>query len=402
VKDNPEQLLQFVLLLASCGHREAEGWLTKVNRAHPRPAPGLDALTHGLWADYYLNRGSVNLALEHNRLARQAVGAAAGQGSLFPMLAELPIQKAGSHLLAGDLLAAAAAFHRGTAPLPAPIIDEFRSPVAAAWVTFLQGDLVSARAALDRVADAASEHDAVPHGMGRILGQMVEAGICLERRELEPAAALLAGARPAARINGRPFIQSVIDTWIARLATAQGDRAAALASLAQARLARAQQDVTGRAEYALEEFRIAVALQPAEASSLIPRLPASTASWLLQARFHVVRRERAKAEKILTDAQPITIRERVEWGGPASPGGTRARPRPGTRLPAGGPGAGHASRLPGHDHRAGPRHHRTAPFPASRHRPQVLRRRAVGARRGGRRLVHGLGRTVARRNPERP
>jgi LuxR family transcriptional regulator, maltose regulon positive regulatory protein len=314
VEANPEQLLQFVLLLASSGHREAEGWLMKVNRAHPEPAPRLDALAHHLWATYYLNRGNVNRALEHNVLARQAVSAAAVQGSLFPMLAELPLQEAGAHLLAGDLQAAAAAFHRGTASLPAPIVDEFRSPVAAAWVTFLQGDLVSAGAALDRVSAAAAEHDAVAHGMGRILASMVEAGIRLERREHEAAAALLAGARAAARINGRPVILSMIDTWMARLATAQGDRAAALASLAQARLALVQPDDRVRAEFALEEFRIALALEPAEASSLVPRLPQSTASRLLQARFHIVRREREKAEKILTDAQPVTIREQVEWG----------------------------------------------------------------------------------------
>ncbi len=37
---SPEQLLQFVLPLASAGQREAEGLLTKVNRAHPRPRSG--------------------------------------------------------------------------------------------------------------------------------------------------------------------------------------------------------------------------------------------------------------------------------------------------------------------------------------------------------------------------
>jgi LuxR family maltose regulon positive regulatory protein len=81
---SPEQLLQFVLLLAASGQRDAEDWLTKVNRAHPSPAPGLDALAHGTWAAYYVNRGSVAPALEHNRLARQAVSVAAGQGPLFP------------------------------------------------------------------------------------------------------------------------------------------------------------------------------------------------------------------------------------------------------------------------------------------------------------------------------
>jgi LuxR family maltose regulon positive regulatory protein len=311
---SPEQLLQFVLPLASAGHREAEDWLTKVNQAHPSPAPGLDALAHGTWAAYYVNRGGADLALEHNRLARQAVSAAAGQGPLFPMLAQLPIQEAGAHLLAGDLRAAASALHRGTAPLPAPIVDEFRSPVTEAWVAFLQGDLVWADAALDRVFEAAAEHDAVAHGPGVILANLAGAGIHLERREHEPAGTLLAAARAAARINGRPVLQTMVDTWLARLATAQGDRAGALASLTQARLALAAPDDSVRAQFALEEFRLALALEPAEAGALIPRLPATTASRLLQARLHVARREWAKAGQILEETEPLTIRERVEWG----------------------------------------------------------------------------------------
>ena len=69
-----------------------------------------------------------------------------------------------------------------------------------------------------------------------------------------------------------------------------------------------------RAQFALEEFRIALALAPAEASALIPRLPAGAASRLLQARLHVARRQWATAEQILQAVQPGTIRERVEWG----------------------------------------------------------------------------------------
>ena len=64
---DPGQLLQFVLVLAASGQRDAEGWLTKVNQAHPSPAPGLDALAHGVWAAYHLNRGSVGLALRAQR-----------------------------------------------------------------------------------------------------------------------------------------------------------------------------------------------------------------------------------------------------------------------------------------------------------------------------------------------
>jgi LuxR family maltose regulon positive regulatory protein len=311
---NPDQLLPFVLPLASAGHREAEAWLTKVNQAHPSPAPGLGALAHGTWAAYYVNRGSVDLSLEHNRLARQAVSDAAGQGPLFPMLAQLHLQEVGAHLMAGDLAAAAAAFQHSPAPVSAPIVDEFRSPLVAAWVAFLQGDLVSAGAALDRVGGAAAEYDAVPHGVGHIVANLVQAGIHLERRENEPAAALLAAARTAARMNGRPVLQTIVDTWIARLATAQGDRAGALASLAQVRLALAVPDDRVRAQLALEEFRITLALAPAGASALIPQLPANTASRLLQARLHVLRREWAKAGQILDETEPLTIRERVEWG----------------------------------------------------------------------------------------
>jgi LuxR family maltose regulon positive regulatory protein len=106
----------------------------------------------------------------------------------------------------------------------------------------------------------------------------------------------------------------MVDTWIARLATAQGDRAGALASLAQARLRLAAPDDRVRAQFALEEFRVAVALAPAEANAMVAGLLADTTSALLQARLHIARRERAKAEQILAEAEPVTIRERVEWG----------------------------------------------------------------------------------------
>ena len=198
--------------------------------------------------------------------------------------------------------------------MSAPIVDEFRSPVLAAWVAFLHGDLVSASAALDRAAGAAAEHGEVAHGLGLILANLAGAGIHLERCEHEPAAALLSAARAGARINGRPVLQSMVDTWIARLATARGDRAGALAALTQARLALAAPDESVLAQFALEEFRIALALEPAEASALIPRLPAGTASRLLQGRLHVARREWAKAGQILDEVEPGTIRERVEWG----------------------------------------------------------------------------------------
>jgi LuxR family transcriptional regulator, maltose regulon positive regulatory protein len=230
------------------------------------------------------------------------------------MLAQLTLQEVGTHLLAGDIPAAAAALRRGPAPLSVPLVDEIRAPVIQAWVAFLQGDMVSATAALDLVRRAAAEYDAVAHGIGQIFANMTQAGIHLERREHEPVANLLAAARAGARMNGRPYIEGMVDTWIARLATAQGERAGALASLAQARLALTAPDDRVRAQFALEEFRVAVALAPAEAGELMPRLPANTASRLFQARLHVLRRVWAKAGEILAETEPLTIRERVEWG----------------------------------------------------------------------------------------
>ena len=310
---NPGQLLQFVLPLASAGHRDAEGWLTKVSQAHPSLPPALDALAHGTWTAYYNNRGSVDLALEHNRLARRAADVAAGQGPLFPMLAQLPLQEVGAHLLAGDIPAAAAALHRGPAPFSVPIVDELRSPVVAAWVAFLQGDLVSAAAALDRIAAAAAEFDAVPHG---------RSDLRQHDPSRDPSGAPRTRARrdPADRstdvgAHQRPPVHPGHGGHLDRPAGHGPGRPGGRASfLAQARLRLAAPDDRVRAQFAIEEFRVALALEPAQASALIPRLPANTASRLLQARLHVARREWAKAEKILAETEPRTIRERVEWG----------------------------------------------------------------------------------------
>ena len=166
----------------------------------------------------------------------------------------------------------------------------------------------------------------------------------------------------------------MVDTWIARLATAQGGPAGALASLAQARLALTAPDDKVRAQFALEEFRVAVALAPAEAGGLIPRLPANSASRLLQARLHVARREWAKAGEILEEMAPLTIRERVEWGILQSLAAqaadlSRAHRYLRTALELAQPPP-----VPGHHHRAGTRHRRDAPFPAGRPRSQALRR----------------------------
>ena len=312
VETDPEHLLQVVLVLTSYGAREAERWLAALDQAHPDRPPHEDALLHGIWADYLLQRGQADRCLEHNRLARQAVDAAAEQGAVFPRLAELALQEAGAHLLLGDVSAAAVALER-TSPVPQHLVDEFRVPVVRSWVAFLEGDLALARQALGRLGQAGAEHAALPYGIGRIFENMLRAGVHLEQREFGPASAAFAEAAAAAEINQRPVIVSLVDVWLARLATAEGNHASALASLADARLVLAAPDERVRAQLAVEEFRIAVALQPDLADPLIPSLPATNESRLLQARLLVGRRAWAHAAEILAAVEPLTLRERIQW-----------------------------------------------------------------------------------------
>ncbi len=312
-KTDPELLLQVVLVLTSYGAREAERWLTALDHAHPDRPPHEDALLHGVWADYLLQRGQAERCLEHNRLARQVLGAAVAQGPVFPRLAELAIQEAGAHLLVGDVSAATVALDR-TSPVPQHLVDEFRVPVLRSWVAFLEGDLALARQALGRLGQAGAEHHAaLPYGIGRIFASMVRAGFHLEQREFEPASAALAEAASAAEINQRPVILSLVNVWLARLATAQRNHASALAALAHARLVLAAPDERVRAQLAVEEFRIAVALQPDQAEQLIQPLPATNESRLLQARLLVGGRAWAHAGQILATVKPVTLRERIQW-----------------------------------------------------------------------------------------
>ena len=323
---DPELLLQVVLVLTSYGAREAERWLTALDQAHPDRPPHEDALLHGVWADYLLQRGQAERCLEHNRLARQVLGAAVAQGPVFPRLAELAMQEAGAHLLVGDVSAAAVALDR-TSPVPQHLVDEFRVPVLRSWVAFLEGDLALARQAVDRLGEAGAEHAALPYGIGRIFANMVRAGCHLEQREFGPASAALAEAASAAEINQRPVILSLVNVWLARLATAQRNHASALAALAHARLVLAAPDERVRAQLAVEEFRIAVALQPDQAEQLIQPLPATNESRLLQARLLVGGRAWAHAGADPGDREAGNPPRAHPMGGTAQPGHTGARPR---------------------------------------------------------------------------
>ena len=128
------------------------------------------------------------------------------------------------------------------------------------------------------------------------------------------AAALLASARTSAEINGRPLVQTVVERWVARLATARRDRAGALVAIAQARLVLGGPSRQVQAQLAVDELRIFVELDPDHADVLIPQLPDEPTSRLLVARLAVIRREWATATRILERVAPVTVRDRVEWG----------------------------------------------------------------------------------------
>ncbi len=312
--EHPKQYLQCVFLLATCGQREAGGWLIAFDRAHPSPSPPISAFAHATWGALHLNRGDTDAALIENGLASTAADVAAVDGTWFPKLAELPLQAAGAHILTGDLVAAEDALSRRTPLLTSPIVDEVRSPAVHQWILFQQGDLLAAEQLTRRLRRAGAEHHAVSHGVGLILADLVEAGLHLERDELPQAALLLASARTSAEINGRPLLQTIVERWIARLATARRDRTGASAAIAQARVVLGAPSQRVRAQLAVDELRILVALDPDHADVLIPQLPDEPTSRLLLARLAVVRGDWATATQLLERVGPVTVRDQVEWG----------------------------------------------------------------------------------------
>ena len=292
------------------------------------------------------------------------------------MLAELPLQEAGAHLLAGDLAAAAAALQHGTAPaaqLPS-WMSSAHPPLRPGWRSC---KATWCRPRWRWAGSPGLPRNTMPsaHGLGRILAGLIEAGIHLERRQHQAAAALLTSARAAAR-DQRPPGPADHGRRLDRPAGhgsggpggcagvfGPGPPGPRLRPIPGSGHSSRSRNSASRSPWSLPKRGV-----------LIPRLPANRPSGLLRARLHVVRREWANAEEILAAVEPVTIRERVEWGVLRSLACTSTRPRAGPRLPPDSPRAGQAPRVPGHHHRAGTRHRRPAPFPAGQHRPQALRR----------------------------
>ena len=194
-----------------------------------------------------------------------------------------------------------------------PIVAEVRVPALRHWISFEQGELATAERATRQLRRAAAEHDAVAHGVGLIVTSMVGAGLLLERGELEVAQGLMNEVRHDTEVNGRPVVLTMVERLQARLATARGDHDSAVAALAHARLVLAAPSDRVRAELALEDFRIAVALAPEEADALVPDLPDTAAAGLQRAALVLRRGNQASAGQILAQLEPATVRERIWW-----------------------------------------------------------------------------------------
>ena len=138
VRSDPEQLVELVLGLAQMGKPEVEGWLARVQEAHPDPDPSLSRLLHGTWAEYHLARGDPEEALPHNQRAAEANRRANRPHPLFVLL---PVQRGRAYLMAGDMAGLAGVLESVSAPVGAPIVDEVRLPALRAWVALQAGEL---------------------------------------------------------------------------------------------------------------------------------------------------------------------------------------------------------------------------------------------------------------------
>jgi len=245
VYSDPETMLQLLLVLAMSGGQDVTGWLTEVERALPDADAFLRSLLHGVWAESDLAQGSSDHALPHNEVALQW---AEKTSRRHPILEALPAQLVDISLIEGDLVA----------PLH-PLVGDLLLSGARAWLAFLRGELVLALREADLVDQRADELSAPFHAIGRILVDMVHAGLALEHGELTVAEGCLAAAERAARLSGPRPLECYVLWWQARLATAQGDPDAASVCLTEAAHLFPAPSAAVLANMALEQVRLIAA-----------------------------------------------------------------------------------------------------------------------------------------------
>jgi LuxR family maltose regulon positive regulatory protein len=312
VSHDPETLLQLVLVLAISGSHDVENWLIQVELANPEADPFLRALLYGTWAANDLGRGDSERAIAHNELAIEASRITQRQ---HPALEALPVQRATAYLMNGDLAGAGGAIELGRYSLVYPIVDSVLVVAVRAWVAFLRGELNVAIGIAEQARKKADELDAPAHAMGRTMASLVDAGIALERGQLDTAEHLLIELEANARNSGPNPLLSFVLLWRARSALAQGEEEAAAVHLATARRLFSAPSSGVRANFALEELRLAIAFAPERGTALTSQLPARNESNVLQVRLMVAQGKSAIPAVLLDDTDPtLTSRERIEMG----------------------------------------------------------------------------------------
>ena len=312
VSNDPETLLQLVLVLAISGDFDVESWLIQVELANPEADPFLRALLYGIWAANDLGRGDAEQALVHNERALEASRITQRQ---HPALDSLPVQQVAAYLMNGDLTSAGVAIESASDSLVFPIVDAVLVVAARAWVAFLRGELSVANGKAEEALRKADQLDAPARAMGRTLASLVKAGIALERGQIATAEHLLIELEANARDSGSTPLLFFVLLWKARTALVQGEEEVAVVRLASARRLFSAPSCGVRANFALEELRLAIAFAPERGGALISRLPDRIESNMLRIRLMIAQGRSEIPAGILDDTDPtLTFRERVELG----------------------------------------------------------------------------------------
>ena len=312
VSNDPETLLQLVLVLAISGDFDVESWLTKVELANPGADPFLRALLYGAWAANDLGRGDAERAIVHNERALEASRITQRQ---HPALDSLPVQQVAAYLMIGDLANAGDAIESASDSLVYPIVDAVLVVAARAWVAFLRGELSVAFGKAEEALAKADELDAPARAMGRTLASLVKAGLALERGHFATAEQMLIELEVNARDSGSTPLLFFVVLWRARTSLALGEEEAAVVHLATARRLFSAPSCGLRANFALEELRQAIAFAPERGGALISQLPDRIESNVLRVRLMIAQGRSDIPAVLLDDTDPtLTSRERIELG----------------------------------------------------------------------------------------
>jgi len=183
VYSDPETMLQLLLVLAMSGGQDVTGWLTEVERALPMPTRSCVPSCTGCGPSRTWPKDPLITLCPTTRWL------SSGREDVrrHPILEALPAQLVDISLIEGDLVAASDAMERSSVAPLHPLVGDLLLSGARAWLAFLRGELVLALREADLVDQRADELSAPFHAIGRILVDMVHAGLALEHGELTVA-----------------------------------------------------------------------------------------------------------------------------------------------------------------------------------------------------------------------